>query len=189
MAESVYDAPNRGSDMGKTRPDRLPLYQVAYDESQRALDEQANELDGMRQRATQFISFVGTATAFLVGTGVKSPDRDATFFVIALVGSLASLGTILLAVAILTLVRRSGWGFERFQWELRLSASRLVEWIEPDVGGPDEVDFMKAIALRQDQMRESNEVNLRVVRTRFLWLIILGSVQIVVWAALVWVKG
>lgn len=185
MTESVYG----GSEQGWIRPDRVSLYRVAYEESQRALDDQASELDGMRQRATQFLAFVGSATAFLVAAGLKAPTRDGTFFVLAGLATVTSIATVILAVAILLLVRPSLRHFGRFNWAFRLSAKRLVGWIEPEVGGPDEPDFLRAVALRQDGMRECNETNLVMIRYYYAGVIALGLLQVLFWAALVWARG
>ncbi|MGY2004633.1 hypothetical protein [Blastococcus sp. SYSU DS1024] len=182
MTESVYG----GSQQGWIRPDRVPLYRLAYEESQRALDDQASELDGMRQRATQFLAFVGSATAFLVAAGLNAPERDGTFYTLAGLATVVSVATVILAVAILLLVRPSIRHLGRFEWSFRLSASRLIGWIEPEVGGPDEPDFLRAVALRQDAMRERNEANLVKIRYYYAGVIAFGLLQVVLWGALVW---
>src|SRR5690349_1031373 len=71
------------------------LYKVAYEESRRTLDDQADELNRIRDRAVQFEVFIGAATAFLVGTGLQAPHRDTTFRILAGVATAASVMMIL----------------------------------------------------------------------------------------------
>jgi hypothetical protein len=189
MTTPAHDTPRGASKKGWTRPDRIPLYRLAYEESQRALDDQAVELDGLRQRVTQFLAFVGTATAFLVGAGISSSQRDAIFYALAACGTLASLGTITMAGSLLLLLRLSWRGPRLHQWELRLSGKVLVNWIEPELGGPDEADFLRAVTLRQANMWEANEKQLSLVRRYYVLAVVLGFAQVMVWATLAWARG
>jgi len=159
------------------------LYRVAYEESQRTLDDQQDELKGMRDRAVQFTAFVGAATAFLVGTGLHATHRYATFYVLAGIASVFSVVSIGLLIALL-----NPW--KKKPWEYRLSAKILIDsWIESEVPGPSEAKFLRALAERYDKMRCANEDLLRSLRTWYRWLIIVGSAQVTIWAVLVWLKG
>ena len=84
-----------------TRPDAASLERLAYDEGKRALADQTDELNGIRTRAGSYMAFVGSATAFLVGTGLKAADRDAWFYALASVASTASLLTLVLIALVL----------------------------------------------------------------------------------------
>ena len=163
--------------------DAAELYSVAYAESQRTLDDQQDELKGMRDRAVAFTTFVGAATAFLVGTGLTVTHRDITFYTLAAVASALSAGWILLLIALLNPRKKKKWNY-------RLSAKSLITgWIETEVPGPSKAQFLRALALTYDEMRTANEDLLGPLRTAYRWLIIVGSAQVTLWAALVWLKG
>lgn len=163
--------------------DAAELYSVAYAESQRTLDDQQDELKGMRDRAVAFTTFVGAATAFLVGTGLSVTHRDITFYTLAAVASAFSAVWILLLIALLNPRKKKKWNY-------RLSAESLITgWIETEVPGPSKAQFLRALALTYDEMRTANEDLLGPLRTTYRWLIIVGSAQVTLWAALVWLKG
>lgn len=163
--------------------DAAELYNVAYAESQRTLDDQQDELKGMRDRAVAFTTFVGAATAFLVGTGLSVTHRDITFYTLAAVASALSAVWILLLIALLNPRKKKPWNY-------RLSAESLITgWIETEVPGPSKAQFLRALALTYDEMRTANEDLLGPLRTAYRWLIIVGSAQVTLWAALVWLKG
>jgi hypothetical protein len=164
------------------RPDQTDLYRVAYTESQRTLDDQRAELQGMRTRSVQFTAFVGAATAFLVGTGLHATDRNALFYTLAAIASAISALSIVLLVLLLHPSNRK-------KWEYRMSAKSLINgWIETDVP-PSEHLFLRELALKYDEMHTANESLLQSLRTRYRWLIIAGSAQVVIWAALVWLTS
>src|SRR5689334_16569557 len=52
-------------------PDRKDLYKFSAEQSLSVLEGQASELSNTRTRAVQLIAFLGSATAFLVGTAVR----------------------------------------------------------------------------------------------------------------------
>lgn len=159
------------------------LYRIAYQEAQRALDDQQDELKGMRDRSVQFTAFVGAATAFLVGAGLHPAHRDASFYALAGVASALSVALILLLLRLLI-------PSSRRLWHYRMSAKSLITgWIETDVPPPTEGHFLKALAEKYDQMREANEGLLGWLRISYRWLIAVGAIQVTLWAALVWVKG
>jgi hypothetical protein len=159
------------------------MYRIAYQEGQRTLDDQQSELSSLRDRAVQFTVFVGAATAFLVGTGLSAPSRDATFYGLAISGSVLSA----LAIALLFMLLKPS---KKAPWNYRLSSNKLITgWIESDVPPPNEAYFLRSLAQTYDQMREANEVLLKSLRWRYQALLAAGAAQVTVWAALVWVKG
>jgi|SRR5580698_1605493 hypothetical protein len=163
--------------------DQADLYEIAYAESQRTLDDQQDELKGMRDRAVSFTAFVGAATAFLVGTGLQVKHRDAGFYTIAIIASVLSSLSIALLIALLNPSTRK-------KWDYRLSAKSLISgWIETEVPVPSVAHFLRALATKYDDMRATNEILLSSLRTWYRWLIISGSAQVTVWAILVWWKG
>lgn len=176
----------RSSDLSTARSDiakHTDMYRIAYQEGQRALDDQQDELKGMRDRAVQFTAFVGAATAFLVGSGLHPAHRDAAFYALAGVASALSAVLILLLLALLRPMAGRLWHY-------RLSAKSLIAgWIETEVPPPTEAHFLRALAEKYDDMRAENEKLLSLLRTWYRWLVVVGAAQVTVWAALVWVKA
>lgn len=159
------------------------MYRVAYEESQRTLDDQQDELKGMRDRAVQFTAFVGAATAFLVGTGLHTTTKDALFYTLAGIASGLSAALIVLLFILLMPSRKRLWHY-------RLSAGSLINgWIEAEVPPPNEAALVRAIAIKNDEMHRDNERLLGYLRKIYLYLIAIGAAQLTVWAALVWIKG
>jgi hypothetical protein len=158
------------------------LYQVAYEESQRTLDDQQDELNHMRDRSVSYVSFVGAATAFLVGTGLTHSDRDWLFYLLAGVASVLTLAMIVFAWLLLNPSNVKPWSY-------RLSARVLIaDWIEKDVPAPTKAELVRELAVTYDEMQTDNEVFLSNLRTLYRNLITSGVAQLVFWGALVWVK-
>jgi hypothetical protein len=161
----------------------IDLYRIAYEEGQRALDDQTDELNRLRDRAVQFTAFIGAATAFLVGAGIHPAHRDSVFYTLAGTASGLSILSILLLLSLLKPRTRKLWHYP-------LSATSLiVGWIETEVPLPSEAHFLRALAEKYDTMRVQNELLLGVLRTTYTFLIIIGAIQITFWAALVWVTA
>lgn len=162
----------------------VALYRVAYEQSERALDDQTDELNGIRSRAVSFLTFVGAATAFLVGTTVTSATKDALFYTVA------SLGTLLVVVCIICIfvVLKPS---RMYPWQSRLSGEVLVkDWIDgTDVPSPNEAQIVRALALQYDEMRKANEALLGSIRRWYIRLIACGIAQLAVWISLAWLKG
>jgi hypothetical protein len=157
-ARSTSNLPPVKSDIAK----HVDLYRIAYQEGQRSLDDQQDELKGLRDRAVQFTAFVGTATAFLVGAGLHPAHRDTAFYALATTASVLSAILILLLFALLRPPARKLWHY-------RLSAQSLITgWIETEVPPPSEAYFLRSLAERYDQMRVENERLLGSLRTRGL---------------------
>jgi hypothetical protein len=158
------------------------MYRIAYQESQRTLDDEQDELNRMRDRAVQFAAFVGAATAFLVGTGLQATHRDAAFYTLA---SLASALSALFIICLFIILKPS----HKRLWHYRLSATSLIDgWIEAEVPPPNEASFIRAMAMKYDEMHRNNAILLKSLRRTYQWLILSGTAQVTVWAALVWVK-
>lgn len=158
-----------------------PLYKAAYEEAKSGVEGQTGELDAIRQRAGAYMSFVGAATAFLVGTSLSlQTARGAGFYVLAGVATALSLVTIAFACLVLLPTRT---------WEQKLSGQDLVEgWIETDVP-PTETLYFRALALLYDEMRAANEAVLQQMRWRLAGVVVGGSLQVLSWALLAWYMG
>jgi len=164
------------------------MYKVAYEEGKRLVDDQLAELDSMRQRSVQFLAFVGSATAFLVGTGLTTPTRDTWFFILASSATFLSLSAILMVLAVLVSSRRLS-SPAPYEFDFRVLPGKLVEWIEPEVPQPDEVDFLRALANQYQSMYEHNEQGLKLVRKYYLLFIVMGFLQLSFWVSLAWMNG
>lgn len=181
------DAPRPRRSEGQLNRRRIDehedLYQVVYEESQRALDDQKDELNVLRDRSVQFVIFIGAATAFLVGTGLQSLHRSTSFFILAGIASAVSLTTIGYLFAILNPATKTKWAY-------RLSSDYLIaDWIEKEVPRPSRAEFIRDLAVMNDDSQRENEKLLSPLRKRYRLLIALGALQVIFWAALVWWKG
>jgi hypothetical protein len=175
--------PERGGQPSKRDVDQhVELYQIVYDESQRALDEQKDELGNIRDRAVQFVIFIGAATAFLVGTGLQAPHRDHSFYVLAILASVISLVMIGLLFMVLNPSKKN-------EWTYRMSSDVLISEIEREVPRPTKAQFIRSLAQLNDDSQRQNEKLLAPLRSMYRYLIAVGSLQVIVWAALVWWKG
>ncbi len=184
--EATQSEPNRRQ---ISQSHRTAMFRLAYEESQRALSDQLLQLDAMRQRTTQILAFIGTATAFLVGTGVTAPSRDLVFYVIAWAGTAATFATLTVGVAVLLGFR--SWSSEPhlYHWNSRLSACDLLKWIDADVPPRDEAAFLGAVAKENDASANENERNLHAVRKWYVCFVFLAFAQLLIWTGLVWARG
>ena len=193
MAEDTGAQPGqaRPARAGRTRSADVPMYKIAYEEGKRLVDDQLAELDGMRQRSVQFLAFVGSATAFLVGTSLGRVDTSAglaygiTALVLAISASLAAAVAIILVVFILLALSKKG----RVEFEFRLSPTVLVKTIEPEVPQPDEADLLRYLALEYSEMHDSNESGIAKIRKYYTAFITIGFLQLVLWALVAWING
>jgi hypothetical protein len=169
------------------------MYKVAYEEGKRLVDDQLAELDGMRQRSVQFLAFIGSATAFLVGTSLGRVSQVGVAYeivplLLAGAASAASLIAIYLVVTMLLALSKD----ERLKptnWRFRLSPEVLIRWIEPEVPQPDEVDFLRNLADVYQKMYEYNEPRLKRLRKFYTAFVAIGFFQLVLWASVAWING
>jgi hypothetical protein len=162
---------------------RRDLYRIAYQEGQRTLDDEQDELNRIRDRAVQFTAFVGAATAFLVGTGLSSTSKDAVYYGLASAASALSAILIIFLFGLLAPIGRHSWAY-------RISTDYMVNrWIEADIPQLDEAGLLRAMTFEYGKMHRHNEAMLRSIRRLYRWLIATGAAQVTVWAALVWIKG
>ena len=140
----------------------------------------------MRQRSVQFLAFVGSATAFLVGAGVSDGARSTAFFLTASVATALSFLSILFVLFVLLSIDYHG-GIHRILWNFRVSSQILVDhWIDPEVGAASEAKFLRNLALQYDKMAEENDPSMTVVRRWYLSFLTFGSIQVITWAGVVW---
>jgi len=158
------------------------LYRIAYDHGLRTLDDQRDELNGVRGRAGQFMAFVGSATAFLVGAGLRSPDRDWVFYLVAACGTFLIVGALACLVFVLS---------PRSKFVLTMDPGMLVdEWIDRQVPKrPTEADLLRHLAKRIQGMIDENDTRLTAIRWWYLGTVVLGTVALACWVGLVWARA
>lgn len=160
---------------------RTDMYRLAYDQGLRSLADQASEIDGMRTRAISYMAFVGTATAFLVTSTLRSTSPGTPFYVAA------ALGTVSFLVAIILLARLIHPGIK---FTLKINPRYIVEdWIDRDIPAPSEAAILRGLSGWFACYIEKNETGLDKLRFRFNGLIISASVGLLLWIFAVWAFG
>lgn len=178
----------RGS---KLNSQRIGLLKTAYEEGRKALDDQIAELDAMKQRTVQYMAFVASATAFLVGSALSADRvRSATFLKWATSATAVSILALVFLTFILLSIVWSPTGKKwlgRALWNFQVKPQVLVEkWIAPELGAADAEEFYEDLALHYGDKLEENEKNLSQIR-RWYWLVIVaGGLQVVLWVWVVW---
>jgi len=170
------------------------MYRVAYEEGQRLVDDQLAELSAMRDRSVQFLAFIGSATAFLVGTSLgRVGDVGIAYgtvtLLLACVASVASLIAIYLVATMLLALSKHG-RFKSIQWNFRVSPTVLIDdWIEREVPRPHQDDFLGGLAEAYQKMHDDNEPGLARMRNYYTAFIVVGFFQVVLWASVAWING
>lgn len=165
--------------------DAAALYRLAYEEGKRALDDQVDELNGIRGRAVQYTAFVGSATAFLAATGLRTGtnQRGDWFYVLAVFAS--TLSFVAIVCLGFLLVPRS-----RQSFTFRMSSQTLIDdWIENEVPGPSEAAMLKELGVEYDELRVKNERALGALRRFYASVVLVGGFAVVAWAGLAWGGG
>ncbi|OZG31216.1 hypothetical protein BH683_000040 [Williamsia sp. 1138] len=171
--------------MASTVDGNWKLYRVAFDESVRTLEQQFQELSSLRQRLVQYLAFVVTATAFLVGSSLSRSaelvTRDALFYVIAGTGTtLVAVTIVLTGITLLPSATRMA---------TRASAKVIISnHIERDVPPVSEGQLLRTLAKYNDKARVSNNAKLKLVRNLYVGAIVCGALQLTVWIVLVWLR-
>ena len=157
----------------------VEAYRIAFEEGRRRLDEQRDELNVLRTRAVTFIAFIGTATAFLVGTGLSSTVRAKHFQTIALTGTCLTLGGLACLVVIL---------WPRWKFAFSMEPKTLVErWLDRDVpANPTETQLLRAWAGKQQSSIDRNHTSLEWMRWLYLGLVVAGPLGLACWTWLIW---
>ncbi|WP_146082094.1 hypothetical protein [Rathayibacter sp. AY1A3] len=184
---------NPGSAAPSNEDERVHMYEDAYSEGKRTVDDQVAELESMRQRSVTFVAFVGSATAFLVGTSLaaaSSTDRDAAFFIWSWIATATSGATIFALVGVLLAVTfKKSWPFFRKErWNFRNTAKVLVDdWIDP--ASLSEKSYYRNLAITYSNKADENSAPLRRVRGVYTTLLVAGALQLACWSAVVWIYG
>jgi len=156
-----------------------------------ALNDQLKELEGIRSRTVQFLAFVGTATAFLVGTSLRGSSDAGTVFNV--VGVIATLGIgVLLMLCLSILMGAKHWyGGRSMNWDFQDDPMAYLEWIDggDSVRPKSNVVFYRYRAQRMSKQLQSNDGYLQKIRARYIFFLIAGIAVLSTWGALAWIYG
>ncbi|MBX3196220.1 MAG: hypothetical protein KF727_14115 [Microbacteriaceae bacterium] len=181
--------PSRSADDGKSVPsaERAAMYELAVESGARAVASQAQELEGMRNRAVAFFAFTAATVGFLLGTGLNQAtdttgaviqSRDWVFY------TLAGVGTGLSALALVALIAITIPGI---RFRLRVDAEELWNYIEGDPPVASRAVLLRTLAqTTYPTMFEENAKALGHVRRLYRLLLISGTLALAAWVALVW---
>jgi hypothetical protein len=161
------------------------VYKVAFEESVRALEDQVEELTGIRQRLVGYLGFVGAATAFLVGSSLRPQvggptDRDAWFYVLAISGTSLMVVSIVCAIFLL---------WPRLTKLSTTASAKLIigRHIERELSPvQSESELYRSLALYNDGAVDENDTVLERARKFYFGAIVVGALQLCVWVVLVW---
>lgn len=155
------------------------LYRIAYDEARSSISDQVDELNGMRNRAVSFMAFIGSATAFLVGTSVGSATPSWLFYVLAVLAG----GSTIYAIVQLCRVIRPG-----IMFTIRLDPTKIIaDFIDRQVPRPSEAQLLRSLTGFYGVYIDQNEEGLSKIRNRFSQVIFFGSGGLLLWTLTVWI--
>lgn len=167
------------AEAGWTGQDRREWSNLALHISMAKIESQRNEVIRIRTQSLLFVTFMGAALAFLVGTVINPQiDRTPMFYVLASIGT-ALLG--LLAIILVLIIAP----FVKFNFSV--NAKTLLGWM----GGPDPAaDYLEAVkslvdsTLPKDAMH--NRSRLVMLRWLFAALLITGLLALAMWIWALW---
>lgn len=171
-----------------TRTDDLAMYKIAYDEARKQVEAQRDELERARTRAVQFLAFVGTSTAFLVGTTLRGAERDSVFNWLALSATALFGVSILLLVELLLALHWRG-GPRRFKWRFVEPSSGILVFIDKEVPAPNEVHLTQLLSYQYNGHWHHNKVMLSRLRYVYAACITTALVQLCLWTTTAWIRG
>lgn len=170
----------------------VDVYKHVVDVGLTALKDQLSELDGIRARTVQFLAFVGTATAFLVGTSLRSTSdaRDSIFNVAGVTASAGIAIMLMLCISILTGAHH-WWGGKTMTWDFQDDPAVYIEWLDGDdsVRPKSDVVFYRYRAKRIAEQLQSNDKYLASVRKRYIVFLVAGIAVLAAWGVLAWRYG
>lgn len=181
--------PNEPDEFATTRErsEDVASYKLARDEELRNLDLQRAQLESMRTRSAQFLAFGGAATGFLVGTGLAGAARDATFFWVAALATATSLLTVLMAIAVFL----GGFSLRNASasmWQFALPHGFVLRAAEADIR-PTESQINAYLARSYWQLADANRPAMHRLRFQYVLFLAVGSLQLLLWVTLLWIRG
>jgi hypothetical protein len=171
------------------RSDGSALYERAAGVGKDALDDQVSELDSMRNRSVQFLAFVGSATAFLVGTSLNGAvPRGPGFGITGALGTLGILALLVILRSILT--GTANWfGGAQMNWNYRLDPTAYTEWLDEQGSRVSAEVFYRHLAGVYRTQKVANEEYLKVIRARYFAFLVSSTSVLLIWGVVAWRYG
>lgn len=174
---------------GGPHPQAGAVYKFVYDEALRLLDHQREELMTIRTRTVQYLAFIGTASAFLAGTGLKGHSRGVEFYVFAGLGSFLFIVTLLFGTQTLSGYMRcpvdehaaglARWRIPKLMFEFSPAGVSQVIDKPIEVGAPgkyySEAAILKQLALQAEAYHDRNQAAAACCRGRTYCVSLWGS--------------
>lgn len=168
---------------GPSEGEQAAMYRIAYEQGLRTLDDQRDELNGVRSRAGAYMAFQGSATAFLIGATLSqvAPQPGFWFPWAASAGTVAFIVSLVFMILLLR---------PKYVFNFRQSPKFIInEYIHYDIPCPSEADLLKRMSMDIDGFIFENEKSLAAIRNQYKWLVIFGAVSLLLWISAIWVFG
>lgn len=177
-SESVVQR-SRKERRGASSAEREAMFELVVKAGERALDEQRDELNGMRSRAVAFSAIILSATAFLVGGGlVAGVNRTELFYRGATIGT-AALGVMLVLLILMTV--------PMLKFRFVVLPGKLSEWVEGERPVPSKAIFVRALATDTlPAMIAQNSKSLSAIRILYGTLLFTGFATLGIWIFFIW---
>jgi hypothetical protein len=157
--------------------DQAAIYQLAYVEGIRVLEDQARTLEQNRVRMMTLLG-AGTATSALLVSvifKVKPSDQDALYYMGVAAGALLFLGMLARCVQALR---------PKYTWHFNLSPKIIIDGYADHEVPASLAETHRALALILEQNIDHNEVNLSLFRKWLSQALALFLLDLLVWVSL-----
>lgn len=160
-------------------PDRERWVDIALETGFSRIRDQQREVIRMRSQSVLFVTFLATAIALLVASGLASKEfRDETFYL------LAGTGTALFAIVAILLILVVA---PIFKFDFSLDPVALLRWLHGEDSSPNLYSAKHALAtVTLPGMISHNSANLAVLRWFYGALLVAGVCSLGIWTWLVW---
>lgn len=159
--------------------DRSAWLDLSIETGFNRLRDQQHELIRMRTQSVLFVTFLATAIALLVSSGLESKaERGGNFFLLAGIGTgLFGVVAILLILVVAPIVK----------YDFNLDPVKLLRWSDGQNPSPDLASAKYALATQTlPGMVAHNAKNLAVMRWFYGGLLVAGMGSLGIWTWLVW---
>lgn len=144
------------------------LEELAYEQSRRAIDQQAAVLNELRSRTGGLLTAASVVASFLAAQAIDRSGFDA----LAGIATLAFLGVLSLCMSVL-------WP-SRNAWKFRLQATPLLEDFGPETGRTI-ADMHRHLAICMEAHWDHNQSQLKPLFARFQWACGALGAEVLLW--------
>lgn len=135
----------------------------------------------MRSRAVAYMAFIGTATAFLVSTTIRTPNLQLPFYLVALTATLFVVWSIFQLARVI-------WPKRSFT--LRIDPINIIEqFIDREVPIPTQAELLRTLSKWFGRYIDDNDLALDKVRNAFTQVVLFGSGGLLLWTIAIWFFG